>query len=123
MKGDPDTKRQIVEVNLDKKAAPDALMYYPPVYQIHIAFVILCCIAGSLLAAQQPNALNVTATVLLVPLAIIFAWHCWKWRPSEMPILIERNVVIWQHALGTKSQANGLPKPAAGSTVTSGGGA
>jgi len=101
---DPKAKKHIVESELDQKAVPDALMYYSPIYQIHIAFVVLCFIAGVLLTIKQPNAINIAATVVLVLLAGVFARYCWKWKPSRMRSLIERNIVIWQHALGIKNR-------------------
>jgi len=104
IKDDPKAKKQIVESELDRKALPDALMYYPPIYQIHVAFVLLCLIAGFLLTIKQPNAINIAATVVLVLLAGVFARYCWKWKPRNMRSLIERNIVIWQHALGIKGR-------------------
>jgi hypothetical protein len=104
IKDDPKAKKQIVESELNQKAVPDALMYYPPIYQLHIASVVLCLIAGGLLTIKLPNTLNVAATGLLVLLAGVFARYCWKWKPSKMRSLIERNIVIWRHALGIKDQ-------------------
>lgn len=103
---DPKAKKDIVEreLKLNQKAVPDALMYYPPIYQIHIALVVLCLIAGVLLTIKQPNAINVVATVVLILLAGVFARYCWKWKPSKMRSLIERNILIWQYALGIKGQ-------------------
>lgn len=95
-------EEQIMKSELNQTAVPDALMYYPPIYLIHIAFVTLCLIAGFLLMIKQPNVLNIAATVVLVLLVGVFAKCCWKWRPSKMKCLIERNVVIWQHVLGIK---------------------
>lgn len=102
LKDDVKAKNKIVDGELDQKAVPDALMYYPPIFQIHIAFVTLCVIAGFLLTIKQPNAINVGATVVLVLLAGGFGLGCWKWRPSKMRSLIERNIVIWKHVLDIK---------------------
>jgi hypothetical protein len=90
-------KDKIVE---DKDAVPDALMYYPPIYGMHIVLVVLCLIAGIVVTVKQQTLLNLGATLLLFVLAILFAYYCWKWRPSKMRSLIEREKVIWEHALG-----------------------
>lgn len=99
LKDDPKAKKLTVERELNQKAVPDALMYYTPIYQIHIALVVCCLIAGSLQTVRQSNAINLAATVVLVLLAIVFALYCLKWKPSRMRSLIERNIVIWNHAL------------------------
>jgi hypothetical protein len=104
IKDDPEVKKQIVESELNQRAVPDALMYYPPIFLIHIAFVVLCLTVGFLLTINQPNATNVTATAVLVLLVGVFVRYCWKWKPSKMRSLIERNIVIWQHALGIKGR-------------------
>ncbi len=102
IKDDPKEKRRIVEGELDHNAVPDALMYYPPIYQLHIVLVGLCMAIGLVSGIKQPTVPNTVALVVLVLLATVFAGHCWKWKPSKMRGLIERNVVIWQHALGIK---------------------
>lgn len=95
---------QFVEKELDQKAVPDALMFYPPIYQIHIAFVVLCLITGFILIINDPNTINIVSAVVLVLLVGIFARYCWKFRPGKMRSLIERSVVIWNYALGIKVQ-------------------
>ena len=104
IKDDSKRKIQIVESELEQKAVPDALMYYAPIYQMHIAFVLLCLIAGFLLLIKDANATNIAAIVVLVLVASVFAVYCCRWRPSKMRSLIERNVVIWQHALGVRAR-------------------
>lgn len=109
LKDNHEAKIRIVEEELNQKAIPDALMYYNPIYQMHIAFVCLCLLAGFLLTAREPNAINILATFVIVLLVGIFAWYCKQWRPSKMRNLIEWNVVVWQYALGIKSKPSGDP--------------
>lgn len=97
---DPEKKKEIVDREMEKKAVPDALMYYAPIYQIHIALVGLSAIASVILSAEQPRISNVVSTILLFALAIVFGYYCIKWRPRKMRDLIERKVVIWRRALG-----------------------
>lgn len=96
---DPRGKRQTVDAELSKKDVADALMYYPPIYQLHIALVCLSTVAELILSLKHPNAINLSSMIILVGLAVVFACYCWKWKPSTMRGLIERNVVIWKHAL------------------------
>ena len=93
--------KQIVEDDLKKVSAaiPDALMYYPPIYQLHIGLVIVSIIAGAALTVDAPNPINILACAPLVTFAAMFAYYCRKWTPSTMRSLIERNVIIWTYAL------------------------
>ena len=79
-------------------------MYYPPIYGMHIVLVILCLIGGVVITVKERTLLNVTATLLLFVLATVFGIYCWKWRPSEMRSLIERERVIWEHALSIEKK-------------------
>ncbi len=96
--------KQIVESELEQASAaiPEALMYYPPIYQMHIVVVVLSLIAGAHLTAEFPTAMNLAASVVLLVFAVVFARYCWKWKPSTMRSLIERNIIIWTCALGLK---------------------
>jgi hypothetical protein len=98
----PEAKKRIVERELNQKAVPDALMYFPMIYNIHIALVFLCLVAAVLLTLRQASGINIVATVLIVPLVILFFRYCMRWKPSTMRSLIERNIVIWEHALGLR---------------------
>jgi hypothetical protein len=110
IKEQPDAAR-IVEQELEEAdaAIPDALMYYPPIYQMHIALIVLCVAAGVLLTINAPHTLNLVAASALLGFAATFARSCWKSRPQAMRSLIERNVIIWTHAL---SQTEPIPAAA-----------
>ena len=94
---------KIVEAQLKKDAVPDALMYYPPIYGMHIVLVVLCLVASAAVTDNQQTLLNRAATFVLLVLTILFAFYCRKWRPSKIRLLIEREKVIWEHALGIKN--------------------
>ena len=93
---------KVVERELNRKAVPDAMMYYPPIFQIHIALVVVCLIAGFLLMIKQPDTINISANVIMVLLTGLYVRYCWKCKPSRMKSLIEQNIVIWEYALGIK---------------------
>ena len=105
IKEDPQQKRKIVEDELNEKAVPDALMYYLPIYQLHIALVCLSTAAEVVFCAKHPNVINVSSMIIVLVLAVVFAYYCLEWKPSTMRSLIERNVVIWKHALGVKDDS------------------
>ena len=95
-------KKKKVEDAMNKKAIPDALMYYPPIYQIHIAFIGLCSIAGIILTYHQPDHVNCVSLIVIVALSGVFVFYCIKWRPGIMRSLIERNIVIWEYVFGIR---------------------
>ncbi len=96
---DPQSKRQSVDAELRKKDVADALMYYPPIYQLHIALVCLSTVAEVILTLKHPDATNLSSMIILLGLVVLFAYHCLRWRPGVMRDLIERNLVIWRHIL------------------------
>jgi hypothetical protein len=55
------------------RALPDALHYYPPIYQMHIALVMVCVAAETLLTACVPSALNLVATIALLGFALLLS--------------------------------------------------
>ena len=85
IKTEPNAKL-IVEEDLKKVSAaiPDALMYYPPIYQLHIGLVIVSFVAGATLTVNTPDPINVLACAPLVTFAALFAYYCRKWTPSKM---------------------------------------
>lgn len=104
MQATPDIE-QIIESELadSDETIPEALTYYRPIHQLHIALVIVATIAGGLIAVISPNAMNVIAGLALIAIAAGFAWLAWTSKPSEMRTLIEREGIIWAHALKLKS--------------------
>lgn len=91
--------RDYVDANLERSAAPDALMYYPPVYYFHEA---LMAFASVLAAVQLTQDATLWAWMFSVGAAALGAWSIWyfvRWRPGRLRTAIERNRVIWQAAL------------------------
>jgi len=104
VKGTPDLEKIVrAELTESDAAVPDALMAYRPIYLLHIALVVVTSVAGVVIAVTSPNVLNVLAACALAPIVVAFAWHCFKWNPCYMRTLIEREGIIWTHALKLKA--------------------
>lgn len=100
---------EIVDRDLDWTAVPDALMYYPAIYQLHIGIAVLALISSASVALGSPSLVSRACsggTFLLIAWFIVSAI---RYRPAKLRTTIERNRVIWTHVLREMS-AN----PAAG---------
>ena len=105
LKKDKLKAKGIVEDELEKvsSAIPDSLMYYPPIYQLHIVLVFVSLTASITWATKSSNLIAIFALLVLLLLVVIFIHYCLKWKPRKMRSLIERNIIIWSYALGHKS--------------------
>lgn len=94
-----------IDSELDQEAVPDALMYYPPIYRLHIGIASLVMISSSVLAFSDRTWLAIgclTGTFLLI------AWFfkaAYEYQPKLMRTGIERNRVIWKHVLTKMSSS------------------
>ena len=90
-------RNELIDSRLDKEAAPRALMYYPPIYQLHVAFVVLGIIATATTAFNSRQPADLLAAFGVLALSVPFAINAVRRRPSRMRLLIERNRVIWEN--------------------------
>ncbi len=102
--------KAIVDADLERdgSAIPDALMFYQPIYLMHIVLLAFSVVACAIFAVACSNVFNWAAFVSIAVLAGVFANYCYRWTPQKMRSLIERNVIIWNYALGLKK----VPPPA-----------
>lgn len=98
---DLEAKQRMVSEELARSEASDALMYYPAIFRLHV-FLIASSAVGSLAAAKAwPGPVSIVCAFLTWVFAVFFAHYCFKWKPSKMQTLIERNRIIWRHVLGS----------------------
>ena len=82
---------------MDIDAIPDAMMYYPPIYQLHLVLIVLTTLVSCREVICNPTALHLVCAGATLTVLIGFLYFCIKYRPSIMRTLIERNRVIWGH--------------------------
>ena len=105
MKSDPDNKRAEIDDERDKEAIPDALMYYSPLYQLHIVLIALTVISSIVILVVSESLISVGSFLNLAcfGLTLLFAGKCYRYtrefHPDIMKGLIERERVIWHYAL------------------------
>ena len=90
---------KIVAEELDWEAVPDALLYYPAIYQLHIGIALIALAASSFLALQSPTLVPAACWVGTMLLTIGFAFCAIHYRPAKLRTAIERNRIIWGHVL------------------------
>lgn len=97
LKRDSSLANILVDKEMDKDAIPDAMLHYPPIYQLHIAIMAACGLAAIILAVLSPSTVNSISITGVFCLNCIFIRDCRKYRPAFISTLIERNRVIWIH--------------------------
>ena len=107
LKDDPAKRRAEVDAALDTGAIPDALMYYPPIYLLHIGLMALAACLAVTLAVRDRTWLSVISMLLVLSLAGCFSAYLCRYSPSKMRALIERNRVIWT-CVFTKMRCGGF---------------
>jgi len=89
----------IISRDLDKDAVPDALMYYPAIYQLHVGIALLAVVVSGSVLVRTPSPVTIACSGGTLVLVAWFAFHAVRHRPGCMRSLIERNRVIWRQVL------------------------
>jgi hypothetical protein len=110
LKGDTGKKDVEIESSLDEEAVPDASMYYPPIYMLHIGLMFLVTAAAVVLTFRQWSWLSGVSAFLVMSLAVWFCAYLHPYRPKRMRTLIERNRVIWERVF-EEMQRHALKQP------------
>jgi hypothetical protein len=129
LKRDPAGAKAEIDAAMDKDAVPDAMLHYPPIYQLHMALMVAAAVGAVAVTFVAPSIVNVVCSVGVIALAAAFGSSCSRYRPSVISALIERNRVIWCRVFeymrqdGAKGstlaedaaqQANAADRPSAG---------
>jgi hypothetical protein len=100
--------KRVVDSELDEDAVPDALMYYPPIYRLHLGIACLAIISSGLLASLDTTWLTITCLATTLLLAMWFFKSAFQHQPRLLRKAIERNRIIWIHVLSTMSATPAL---------------
>ena len=98
LKANPDASA-FVDARLDHAAVPDALMYYPALYNFHFVLISSASLAAIALLIQYQSSWRLGSFASTVGLACWSIKYFRRWRPSRLRGSIERNRVIWQNVL------------------------
>ncbi len=97
LKRNPTRAGAIVDEEMERDAAPDAMQHYPPIYRLHLAMTAAAVLTSAVLALRAPGTVNGASLAGVLGLAVILVRDCRRYRPSFVSSLIERNRVIWKH--------------------------
>jgi len=96
LSNDREKKLKEVKVAINEAAVPDALMYYPPIYRLHIGLMALAVCLALILAAHDASLLSVTSALIVVSVSAWFFAYLRPHSPQIMRSLIERDRCIWE---------------------------
>jgi hypothetical protein len=85
---------KIIRENLDERAVPDALFYYPAIFNFHIVIVLISCLISVAFANNEPNITNLIALAATILIAVYFLTSSIRSRPSKMKSSIEEYRII-----------------------------
>ena len=117
LKLDPAGAKAKVDREMDSDAVPDAMLHYPPIYQLHVALMASSVVGAVAVTVLSLSIVNVVGVVGVVGLSAIFVRECRKYRPSKISSLIERNRVIWAHVFEYMRQEGAKPSISKGSSA------
>lgn len=91
--------KKIVARELDLEAVPDALLYYPAIYTLHVGIALLAFVSSGLIVLRSSSPISVACLLATLLLVIGFMASAFRYRPAKMRTTIERNRVIWRNVL------------------------
>jgi len=109
----------IVDAELDRAAVPDALMYYPPIFILHLGIASVGIVSSVILAVRDANWATLVCGAGTLLLAAWFFTSAYVYRPTSMRAAIERNRVVWTHVLARMSPTRPVGAPGASSDASS----
>lgn len=84
----------IISKYIEKDAVPDALFYYPAIFNFHVAVVVVSCIASVAFAYRELSVTNLLALAATISASVYFLSSTIISRPSKMKGLLEEYRII-----------------------------
>lgn len=94
---DSEQKKLQIQSEMDKDAMPDAMMFYPPIYQLHTILIVFMTIAALLITVIRFSTINGFCAIgTLITLAKFLPYYR-RYTPEWATTLTEKNRIIWSH--------------------------
>ena len=104
---DPKDQRELLAKHIKSEAIPDAMMFYCPLFLLHVATVLVALSVSALTLAETQSALQIGSFCITLVATCVFAVYCiGPYKPSKMRDLIEVQRAIWIEALGIPKMVN-----------------
>lgn len=107
MKGhnDPKKRKKILAKHIQDEAIPDAMMFYGPLFFLHVATVLVAFAVSAIALAEAQGATQIGTFIAAFVATCVFSGYCiGPYQPNKMKDLIEVQRAIWIEALGTKAK-------------------
>jgi hypothetical protein len=103
-------RREAVESGSNRDAIPDAMMFYPPLWLLHLV-TALVALGISACSLRQGGQLSLIALIFTFATTVVLAYFCiGPYHPRRMRSLIEENRVIWEEVLAPYRAARRAPQ-------------
>ena len=97
----PKERAELLKPHIEQSAIPDSMMFYPPIYWLHIAMVVLALMVSCISVIGTPDSLQIIAFSSTLLISFVFAGYCiGPYSPRKMRNLIEVHRAIWIVVLG-----------------------
>lgn len=90
-----------ISIKPDDEVIPDALMYYPTIYMLHIGLMFFTFFSSIFLAVTVKGILTIGCMVLVLLLTSGFVMQLYRYRPQLMRTISEQNRAIWLHVFAS----------------------
>ncbi len=104
LKLDPDKKVKSIPLGMDE--CKDAMMFYEPIYTLHIALMISALVSAFFVTIYNLNLINILCTLGVVLVSWKFKKSTTEYSPNWAMGLIERNRIIWYYVFKYMVQEN-----------------
>lgn len=102
----PEERKELLNPHIEPSAIPDAMTFYPLIFWLHAATVVLAVAVSGLSVMESPDIIQVVAFSTTLLVSLVFAGLCvGPYRPDKMRDLIEVQRAIWIVALGGEEAA------------------
>lgn len=93
---------KLINDKIEHNAVPDAMMYYPPIFNFHCFIVVLAMFLSSYLLFENTSENTITSFALTAGFFVIYYVNAYYYRPKKMKSLIEEMIVVCKEVLLSK---------------------
>lgn len=98
-------QRNETEKYMNRQAIPDAMMFYPPLWLLHLVMALVALGTSASSVGRGCGTLAWVAFVLTLIATGTTAWFCaWQYHPRNIRGLIEAKRAIWQAVFLTQDE-------------------
>jgi len=102
---DSEKRKKILAGHIENEAIPDAMMFYGPLFLLHVATVLIAFAVSAIALAEAQSATQIGSFIVAFVVTGVFSGYCiGPYHPNKMKDLIEVQRVIWIEVLRIKTK-------------------